>query len=455
MPDSSSNEISNGSQPVISTVGQENFSREAKKTFTWLWIAQLISNLGTQTSLYGIGLWLFSKTQLLADFALVAVVVQLARIFVLPLLANRMAIWSRRRVMLTANGVGAFCTFTLALLLFRETSTPSLSILLFVQGLAAMAEATLILSFSTLIPTLMIDRNELIRANGLFATTDSLVLTMAPFFGSWLFGLIGLRGVLTIDGCSFFLAMICVLAAPWSSKFVDRSHEAKPWKGVHLVQGLNLVKSLWRTNPLARIALVLSSSVAFAYAATEVLFPAWVAVAYGTEQMAYVLIVAGLGYLLGFFAWQKKIGIYWHRVWFIVLLIQSLILMGAGLQSFADHSLIWFLGVLFFSFGLPIVMSSIQQAWSQLAPEQDLPKVFALRYTFEWSARLLAFMTVSIAVDRVLTPILNWSYLPFWVQSSLGVGDGRVIAVALGGIGWVLALASWSQIKNLGVFNYR
>ena len=62
------------------------------------------------------------------------------------------------------------------------------------------------------------------------------------------------------------------------------------------------VKSLWATVPLARLAMVTSTVVAFSYAATEVLFPAWVAVAFGTKQMAYVLIVAVLGYFLGYLA---------------------------------------------------------------------------------------------------------------------------------------------------------
>ena len=47
--------------------------------FRCLWSGQLISNLGTQTSLYGIGLWLFAQSGRLLDFGLVALVVQLAR----------------------------------------------------------------------------------------------------------------------------------------------------------------------------------------------------------------------------------------------------------------------------------------------------------------------------------------------------------------------------------------
>ena len=47
-------------------------------------------NLGTQTSLYGIGLWLFARSGRLLDFGMVALVVQLARLLALPLLTNRL-----------------------------------------------------------------------------------------------------------------------------------------------------------------------------------------------------------------------------------------------------------------------------------------------------------------------------------------------------------------------------
>ena len=82
--------------------------------FRFLWCGQLISNLGTQTSLYGIGLWLFAQSGRLLDFGLVALVVQLARILALPLLASRLNHWSPARLMLLAHSIGALCTLALA-----------------------------------------------------------------------------------------------------------------------------------------------------------------------------------------------------------------------------------------------------------------------------------------------------------------------------------------------------
>ena len=48
----------------------------SSRLFRFLWCGQLISNLGTQASLYGIGLWLFARSGQLLDFGLVAMVVQ-------------------------------------------------------------------------------------------------------------------------------------------------------------------------------------------------------------------------------------------------------------------------------------------------------------------------------------------------------------------------------------------
>ena len=185
---------------------------EVTNAFRWLWLGQLISNLGTQCSLYGIGLWSFARQGQLLDFAAVALVVQLAKVLVLPVLGRRLARWPRRRVMLLANGLGALCTVALAGVLLVGDRPPLLLLLPFL-AVAAMAEAALVLSFASLIPVLVPEPDRLARANGLFVSADGLVLSAAPFAGSWLVASTGLVGVLALDGLSFAVAMACVLLA--------------------------------------------------------------------------------------------------------------------------------------------------------------------------------------------------------------------------------------------------
>ena len=151
--------------------------------FRSLWLGQLVSNLGTQVSLYALGLWLYRQQEQLAVFASVAVVVQLAKIAVMPLLGRHLARWSRRRVMLTANAVSSAATLLLAFHLMRFGE--SIALVLVCIAVAAAAEATLLLCFSTLIPQL-VSPSQLGRASGLFASCDGAIVMAAPFLGALL-----------------------------------------------------------------------------------------------------------------------------------------------------------------------------------------------------------------------------------------------------------------------------
>lgn len=414
-----------------------------RATFRCLWAGQVISNLGTQTSLYGIGLWLFAQSGRLLDFGLVAVVVQLARLVALPLMVRLFSAWQPRRLMLFSHSIGAACTAVLALLLLgREGgSLPALQVILAVQGVAAVAEACLVVRLASLIPLLIAEQQRLQRANGLFATVDGMVITMAPFLGTWLVASWGLAGVLLWDGISFVIAFVSVLLAPWQQEALQGSlAAASPPQKAPLRWMLKRGWCLWQTSWPVRSALVCTALAAFVYAALEVLFPAWVAMAYPPERMGAVLITGGCGYLTGFVLWRWQLGRYWREALPTTLVIQALILMGAGLQVFAHQSVVWLGAVLVFSSGLPVVMAALHQAWVELAPRAALPRYFAFRYGCDWSTRLLAFLTVPLVVDRLLRPALSWPVWPAWLLDALGTTPGREMAIGMGGLGWLIVL---------------
>ena len=403
--------------------------------FRFLWCGQLISNLGTQTSLYGIGLWLFAQSGRLLDFGLVALVVQLARILALPLLASRLNHWSPARLMLLAHAVGALCTLALAWVLLgaapQAGQLPSLLPILMIQGVAAMAEATLVLRFSSLIPLLIADGPALIRANGLFATTDGLVVTMAPFLGTWLVSALGLMGVLGLDALSFVLAMVCVLLAPWSEEILQRLPSPAPADSIGWSSLPKRLRRFWRRRALARQALLLSAVVMGVYAGCEILFPAWVAERWGAARMAVVLVLGCAGYGGGFLLWRCWLGQHWRMSGRALLLGQALILVGAGVPALVAVDGLWFVGVFGFSLGLPVVTAALHQAWVTLAQQEDPARVFALRYGCEWSSRLLAFLGVSLLADRLVKPNISPMFEAI---------PGQPLAFTLSGLGVVVVV---------------
>ena len=118
------------------------------QAFIPLWLGQLISNLGTQVSLYALGLCLYQRQEQLATFASVAIAVQLAKLLVVPLLSRRLQCWPRRRVLLLAHSLATVTTVLLALAL-RQGSLP-MAMVMGAIALAAAAEMRL-KGFSTLL----------------------------------------------------------------------------------------------------------------------------------------------------------------------------------------------------------------------------------------------------------------------------------------------------------------
>ena len=247
-----------------------------------------------------------------------------------------------------------------------------------------------------------------------------------------------------LDGITFVLALLAVVIAPWQKQIQHLQQavvsERTPWAPRSTIRrGMQL----WQRSWSARSALLLTGIAAFVYAGLEVLFPAWVSLAYPPERMGAVLLVGAFGYLIGFAAWRWRLGRCWRSALLVALLIQALILMGSGLQAFADRDRVWMGAVLVFSCGLPVVMAALHQAWVELAPREALPRYFALRYGCEWSTRLVAFLAVPLLIDRLLRPAMSWSIWPFWLMDALGKGPGREMAIAMGGLGWLIVIAIW------------
>ena len=117
-----------------------------------------------------------------------------------------------------------------------------------------------------------------------------------------------------------------------------------------------------------------------------------------------------------------------------MLLIQGLILLGAGMPLLAGVDGLWLAGVFAFSLGLPVVTAALHQAWVTLAQKENPSLVYALRYGCEWSSRLFAFLSVSLLADHLVRPQLE-SLHPE------GLVTGQALALLLSGLGLVLIMA--------------
>ena len=396
--------------------------------FQRLWLGQWISNLGSQISFYGLGLWLFSRADQLGPYAAVALVVQLGRLFALPVLGRHLQHWPRRRVMGIAYGLGGCVTAAVAVSLWQLGEAMPLPLLLALLAAGAMAEAALVLSFSTLIPQLVAPA-QLGRANGLFATSDGLVYLVAPYLGALCASRLGLFGVLGVDLISFAVALACLGFGRWPRA---ASRPMTP-AATSAVRGLGAAsQELLRAGQPGAL-LLLGTALMAGFAAAELLFPAWVLAALDPDRLTAALVVSGGGYGLGLLLWQWLWAQHpgqWPRVFAAGLLVQALVLTGALFQPAQATVWLWFFGVAVFNLSVPPVLAAQQSLWHRWIPRERQPALFAARYAWDWTARLLTVALGGLLVDRWLTPLLlqlNWPLL--------GSGPGRALAVGLGMVG--------------------
>ena len=414
--------------------------------FQRLWLGQWISNLGSQISFYGLGLWLFSRADQLGPYAAVALVVQLGRLLALPVLGRHLHHWPRRRVMGIAYGLGGCVTAAVAVSLWQLGEAMPLPLLLALLAAGAMAEAALVLSFSTLIPQLVAPA-QLGRANGLFATSDGLVYLVAPYLGALCASRLGLFGVLGVDLISFAVALACLGFGRWPRA---ASRPMAP-AASSAVRGLGAAsRELLRAGQLGAL-LLLGTALMAGFAAAELLFPAWVLAALGPDRLTAALVVSGGGYGLGLLLWQWLWAQHpgqWPRVFAAGLLVQALVLAGALFQPAQVTVWLWFFGVAVFNLSVPPVLAAQQSLWHRWIPRQRQPALFAARYAWDWTARLLTVALGGVLVDRWLAPLLLQLDWPL-----LGSGPGRALAVGLGMVGLlqlvvVLAAARGFSLKS-------
>lgn len=415
-----------------------------------MWGGQAVSNLGTQVSLYALGLWLFQQQGQLTAFAAVSVVVQLAKLAALPLMSRHLASWPPRRVMLVANGLGSLCTLGLA---FTLLSVPAVfGPVLLCIGVAAVAEAALVVTWSSQMAN-FVPPDHLGTASGLFAGSDGAIVMAAPLLGAVLAASAGLPGVLVTDSFSSLVAAACTVSVVWPRPAIA----APVTRGIALNEtpllplgGLRQGLALLWAEPLWRPLLLINTVVAGVLAAVDIAFPAWVVAASGSGRLMAALALAGIGYGAGLWLWARVPRAGWVPVLRRVLLLQAVLLTGAGLACFQNWPWIWFAAVTLFATGVPIALGGLQSLWLWCVPQGLQPRLFAGRYALEWGARLGALLAVSLLADGVIAPLIRTGACPDWLLDALGRGPGRPAAMALGLLGWSLLIPLWQLWRPLG-----
>jgi len=179
-----------------------------KPLFFTIWGGQALSLLGSRLVQFALIWWLTETTGSEAVLLTASAMSYVPMIFISPFAGALVDRWSRRRVLIVADGSIALATALLAILFATgRASIPVVFVLLFVRATGgafhwpAMSAAT----------TLMVPKKHLSRIAGLNQGLHGAALLVSPIAGAMLIRWLPMQGVLSIDVLTAMIAIVPIL----------------------------------------------------------------------------------------------------------------------------------------------------------------------------------------------------------------------------------------------------
>ncbi len=423
---------------------RELFRIPGFKTFGIVWAGQLVSNLGSAMTGFGLGIWVYQETGSALQLALIVAAARVPMLLITPFAGALIDRWDRRRAMILADAGAAVGTLvTLVLIVAGALETWHLYLTLSFSGLfrafqfPAYSAAT----------TLLIPKEHYARGSGMVQLAGSIGGIAAPVIAAAIVVWQGLGLIFAIDVVTFLFAVGTLLTV----EFPEAEKSVRQGRGVlglarEAKQGLDFV-----LERRALFILMLSFvMVNFAFAFQGVLIiPLLLNLT--TEQTAGLIVSIGsAGVVLGSLtlsAWGGPR----NRILGVYLPIMA---MGLGLVLMGAKPIVGFVvaGILIINGTHPIAGGSSQSIWQSKVPPALQGRVFSIRQLSAIAASPVAFLAAGTLADGVFEPLMLDP--PDLLAGTLGSGPGRGIGLmfVLAGIfaiGVVVAALNHPRIRNL------
>lgn len=382
------------------------------RTFTIIWLGQLVSTIGSYMSEFALAIWAWQLTQSVTALALIGLFSQLPRIpmtLFAGVIADR---FNRKRLMMLGDTIAAVST--LAILLLYLTDNLQIWHIYSISAIKGGFGQLQLLAYETSL-TMIVPQQHYTRASSMGSMVHYGSNILAPALAGSLYPVIGLLGILLIDLGTFFCAIASLLSVhiPQPPRLTDNPNPETIWQ--EIASGYHYVL----TRPSLYALLTITSLFWFAHDIGQALYDPMILARTGgdAQVLGTVSAAAGVGGVTGALIlsiWGGfKRRIHGVMVGFI----------GAGLSKtvfgFGQTLKIWIPAQFCSSFHFPLLGSSDTAIWlSKVAPAMQ-GRVFA--------AKSLVLQVVSAIATLIAGPLADRFFEPAMMP-------GGVLAPIFGGI---------------------
>ena len=414
------------------------------RVFGVVWFGQLVSNLGSAMTSFGLAIWVYQETGSATQLALIVLASRLPMLLVSPFVGALVDRWDRRWAMILADTGAALGTFAAMMLLVTgNLETWHLYVTLAFSGIF---QAFQFPAYSAA-TTLMVPKEQYARASGLVQLAGSIGRIVAPAIAAVVVVWSGLTVLFVADFLTFLFAVGTLLLV----RFPQAERSVRRGTGVR-----GLLLEAWEG-----LQFVLDRRALF------ILMLSFVVVNFGFAFQGVLLIplllnlttaaVAGLIVSIG--AGAVVLGSLALTVWGgpkdrIAGVYVPIMAMGVGLilMGISPAIMLVIAGLVLMMGTHPTAGGSSQAIWQSKVPENLQGRVFAIRQVSAMAASPIAFLLAGTLADRFFEPLMaDGGGL---LGDLLGSGPGRGIGVmfVLAGVLVVTTAAvAWTnpRIKNL------
>jgi len=411
------------------------------KDFYILWSSQSLSQLGSSTTAFALTLWLFEKTGLALNTALLAICTY-APYVLMSIFAGAISDhFDKKKTMLVCDTIAAISS----IIIFYLYKTDSLLrwhlyLINIISGLMNSVQQPA----SEVAMTLLVDKDKYQLASSLKNLSRSIISILNPLIATALYGLKGLDFVLYFDLFSYLIAFNTLLF------FIDIPHQDNNKQENVLMLAKEGISFLKKT-PLIFTLILFMSSVNLVASGFDAALPAYILpnINGGTKILGIVTSCAGIAMVVGSLIAAKM-----PKPKDRVRVIYLTMLFSLGTENFlmplSNSPYIWCISQVLGWLVVPIMSTNLEIVIRHNVPLELQGRVYACRNTFQYFTIPIGLYLGGYLTDNIFEPLLlNRKYL--FLNNIFGFNKGAGAALmifVLGIVGVFFCLIAGSKLKN-------
>jgi DHA3 family macrolide efflux protein-like MFS transporter len=395
-------------------------TRSEVAKFAAVWAASLLSSVGSALSAFVLGVWVLQTTRSVTAFALVMLAAMLPPVLLGPIAGVVIDRIDRRVALVGADAAGAVVTAAMALQAYLGQLT---TWQVYVATALSACFATFHFTAYQVITPLLVPKRHLGRANGLMQLSMAMQIA-APAVAGALLPVLGLAGVLLIDGVTFTIAITVLLSVRLPRSLLRPEQPAqRPALRADLTHGWRYL----RAQPALLTLALVFTGYNFTFALAGVLVQPLI-LSFASPTTLGLLMLAGGS---GLFAGSLVMGVWGgpSRKTAGMAVFMAIGAVALALHALRPSVLLIALVAPLFLFTLPVVQACGRTIFQTKVETASLGRVIGTSQALGQAAQPLAYLLAGPLVERVAEPLLRADgALAGSVGMVTGTGPGRGIA---------------------------